>query len=309
MNRLSISQIPPWLWIAFAGTVAALLVLDLFGHRGRHSRSRKASILWSLGWIGAGLGFGGVVWAVFGPTPGEEYLAAWAIEKSLSLDNLFVFLLIFRSFSIEQKHQHRVLFWGIFGAIVFRGIFIFLGAAALQRWEWISFVFGALLLVAAWRALREDPAQRTESRLVNWLSAHFRFTRDVGEGHFIRKEDHRRVATPLLVALVAIELSDVMFAVDSIPAAFSVTRSTFIVYSSNVFAILGLRALYIVLSKTIAELEYLHYGLAGVLAFAAVKMIIEPWFDIPPLVSVGIIVVIIGAAVWISLHRRGAGSG
>ncbi|GEN07534.1 tellurite resistance protein TerC [Myxococcus fulvus] len=297
--------IPTWLWGVFWAAVLTLLVVDLLGHRGHHGESRRAAWMWTGVWVAAGLAFGGLVWAVLGADAGQEYLAAWLIEKSLSLDNAFVFLVIFQSLSVPVRAQHQVLFLGIFGALVFRALFIFVGAAALERWSWVSYVFGAILLVTAWRVLREDPAKQQGNRAVSWLSRHLPVTQHLHDKKFIvRREDGHRVATPLLLALLGLELTDILFAVDSVPAAFSVTKDTFILYSSNAFAILGLRALYLVLAGTLGTLRYLHYGLAGVLAFAGLKMVVTPWFHVPPLPSVLIIVALVGTAVVASLIAR-----
>lgn len=303
-NALPVDQFPLWGWIAFGALVLLLLMVDLLAHRGDRAKSHKSAITWSILWVGAGLLFNVFVWVAFGGQAAQEYLAAYLIEKSLSLDNVFVFLVIFQSLKIPQKYQRTVLLWGIFGALVFRGIFILIGAVALERYSWISYVFGAILLFAAYRAFREDPAKQEENKAVTWLSRHLPVTKVLQGEKFIIKENGRRVATPLLIALIGIELTDILFAIDSVPAAFSVSLDPFIVYSSNVFAILGLRALYIALAHTIAELKYLHYGLAGVLAFAGVKLIVDKWVHISPLVSVGLIVLIFGAAVWASLRER-----
>jgi tellurite resistance protein TerC len=304
MRGSAVDHIPAWGWLAFGILVLLLLAIDLLAHRGQRASSRRNAILWSIIWVAAGLLVNVFVWVVFGGQAAYQYLAAYLIEKSLSLDNLFVFLVVFQSLDIPPQHQHRVLFWGIFGALVFRGLFIFIGTAALERWEWISYIFGAILFYAAYRTFREDPAKQEENTTVAWLSKHLPLTEDVHGKEFIARQDGRRVATPLLVALIAIELTDIMFAIDSVPAAFSVSRSPFIVYSSNVFAILGLRALYVVLAHAIAELKYLHYGLAGVLGFAGVKLIIDQWVHVSPLISVGIIVAVLGTAVWASLRER-----
>lgn len=300
-------SIPLWGWGAFGALVAVLLAIDLFAHR-EHSESQRSAVIWSVIWIGAGLAFNVFVWSTMGGQAAQEYLAAYLIEKSLSLDNLFVFLIIFQSLGIPKRFQHDVLFWGILGAVVFRALFVFLGVAAIERWEWVVYVFGAILLYAAYRAFQENPAEQKENEAVKWLAQHLPVTHEVGDGKFISLRNGRRVVTPLLIALLGLEVTDVMFAIDSVPAAFAITRDAFIIYSSNIFAILGLRSLYIVLAHTIAELEYLHYGLAGVLAFAALKILANQWIHLPPLVSVAIIVVIIGAAVWASLQneRRGA---
>jgi tellurite resistance protein TerC len=278
------------------------LALDLFLHRGQRETSRRAAIAWSVVWIVAGLAFALFVQATLGPERAIEYVAAYAIEKSLSLDNLFVFLIVFKSLSIPKENQRRGLSWGIFGALAFRAVFIFLGAAAIERWSWIAYVFGALLLVAAYRAFLGVPKEEDENRLVAFLSRHLPVSRAKGSDEFVVREAGRLVATPLLVAVLALELTDVLFAIDSVPAALAVSRDEFVVYSSNAFAILGLRSLYLVMAHTIAEMRYLHYGLAGVLAFAALKLISADWIHVSPLLSVAIIVTIIAAAVWTSLR-------
>jgi tellurite resistance protein TerC len=291
-----------WTWLAFGATISVLLALDLYAHRGARADSQKAAIAWSAVWVLAGLAFNLGVWVLLGSHAAQEYLAAYLIEKSLSVDNLFVFLILFRSLKIPHESQRTVLIWGIFGALVFRGLFILAGLAALERWAWVSYLFGAILIWAAWRAFREDPAQRTDNRVLAWLSRRLPVTTQLHGHHFLAKSNGKRVATPLLLAVVAVELSDIMFAVDSVPAAFSVSHNRFIVLTSNAFAILGLRALYIVLAKTLSELHYLHYGLAAVLAFAGFKIVTQELFEIPPHISIAIIACIIGVSVWVSLR-------
>ena len=292
-------------WIIFGIVVIVLLVVDHIAHRGEHGRTRRAAAWWSAIWVGAGLAFNVYVWIAFGGHLAQEYLAAYLIEKSLSLDNLFVFLIIFNSLNIPKRHQHEVLFWGIMGAVVFRGIFIFAGAAAMEQYHWVSYVFGGILLFAAWRTFWEDPSVKTENQSVKWLSRHLPISHHSHEGQFIARENGRRVATTLMIALCAIELTDIFFAIDSVAAALAMTKNRFVLYSSNIFAILGLRALYLLLSHLIADLKYLHYGLAAVLGFAGVKLIL-PGEVVPPLVSVVIITVIIGVSVLVSLRREEA---
>ena len=291
------ADVPWWGWVLFAGAVAFLLGLDLWNHRGAKSESHRAAAVWAVIWISAGLSFTFFIWYQMGGVAAQEYLAAYLIEESLSLDNRFVFLIIFQTMRIPKEHQHKALFWGILGAVVFRAAFIFAGAAALERWQWVEYIFAGILLLAAFHAFREKPNPNEESGAVLWLSRHLPMSRDFRISKFFVREDGRLRVTPLFVAVCALEATDVMFAIDSVPAAFSVTRDVFIVYSSNIFAILGLRALYIVLARLIAELDYLHYGLAAVLAFAAGKMIAHKWVTISPLLSVAIIIVLIGSAV------------
>jgi tellurite resistance protein TerC len=311
---MSSIEVPVVGWVAFGALVLGLLVVDLLVHRKVHHESKRSAIIWSIGWIMFGLGFGVFVWLTYGARPAQEYLGAWLIEKSLSLDNLFVFLVIFRSLSIPEDEQRRVLFWGIFGALVFRALFILAGVEALEHWHSVVYVFGALLLFTAFRVAREDPARERDSKLVAWLAKRLPVSPSVEGPHFIARLNGRRVATPLLVALIAIELTDIAFAVDSVPAALAVSHDLFIVYTSNVFAILGLRALYIALSHVISELRYLHYGLAAVLAFAGLKMVVpDRWIHVSPLVSVAIIIACIGTAVvaslWARARQRGEGGG
>lgn len=309
MNTSQTSQMPGWAWTVFAISVIVLLAIDLIFARGKSGQSREALIGWAGAWIGAGILFGGFVWISFGAKPGHEYFAAWLMEESLSLDNLFVFLLIFGSLGIESEaDQHRVLFWGILGAILLRGLFIFLGTAILERWSWVSFIFGALLLFAAWKAFSEDSVRREKSPVVRWLSRRLPVKTKSTHGRFIARKDGAWAVTPLMLALVAIELSDVIFAIDSVPAALSITHDRFIVYSSNIFAILGLRALYLLMAKTVTELRYLHYGLAAVLFFAAIKIMLSHWLVIPSLLAVGVIVAALATAILASVYSHDTAS-
>jgi tellurite resistance protein TerC len=302
-------ETPLWAWSVFGVSLLLLLGMDLFAHRGQHQQSHRAAAVWTIIWIATGVLFALFVWSALGAHQAEEYLAAYLIEKSLSLDNLFVFLIVFRNLQIPPAHQRLGLSWGIFGALVFRGLFVFAGISTLRRWSWIEYVFGLILLAAAWKALREDPARERENHAVRWLSKHLPVSCGPETQKFLIDEGGCRKASPLLIAVLAIEISDIVFAIDSVPAALSVSRNEFVVYSSNAFAILGLRSLYLVLERTLAELQYLHYGLAAVLAFAALKMLSSHWFEIPPLVSVLIILACIGAATWASLQKRQASLG
>jgi tellurite resistance protein TerC len=239
----------------------------------------------------------------FGATAGEEFLAVYLLEKSLSVDNLFVFLLVFGALSIPPAEQRRVLTWGIIGAIVSRGLLVFAGAAAVQRWHWLLYVFGGILIVGAFKLLRSSESE-AENKVLAWLERHVPWTPKLHGHHFVTRISGRLVATPLLLALVAIELTDIVFAIDSVPAAFAVTQEPFIIYSANLLAILGLRALYIVLAGAIADLRYLRFGLAGVLAFAGGKLLTSEWVAIPPLVSVSAIAAMIGIAVVFSVRAN-----
>ncbi|MBX5482092.1 MAG: TerC/Alx family metal homeostasis membrane protein [Myxococcaceae bacterium] len=297
---------PLWIWLVFAGVLFTGLAVDLFLHRGERGDSHRGSVVWAVVWVTIGLGFAGFVYATMGAEKASNYVAAYLIEESLSVDNLFVFLVIFQSLKIPQSSQRTVLSWGIFGALIFRMIFIFLGTEAIERWEWVAWIFGAILLYAAVKVFFEAPEKEEENKAVRWLSKHLPLTPQVHGNRFFVVQDGRRLATPLLLAVLGLELTDIMFAVDSVPAAFSVSREKFIIYSSNAFAILGLRSLFMVLSRAIADLEYLHFGLSAVLAFAGLKLIGDRWVHIPSWLSIAIIVVCIGAAVVASLLHRNA---
>ncbi len=296
------NNIPQWAWIGFASTLVILLAIDLFSHRGAHQRTRKADIAWSAIWISVGLGFSIFIWWLMGADAAQQYLAAYLIEESLSLDNLFVFLLIFTTLRIPLENQRRALLWGIFGALVFRAVFIFLGVTAMERWEWITYLFGALLFFAAWRALFEPQEEAVENQLVSWLARHLPVSSDRGSARLVVREKGKLLITPLLVAIIGLELSDILFAIDSVPAALSVTRHQFLVYSSNAFAILGLRSLYVVMVASLEKVKYLHYGLAAVLAFAGFKLVTHNFLHVPPLLSVGIIVSVLAGTVLLSLR-------
>jgi TerC family integral membrane protein len=302
-------QVPTWNWILFGALLLVFLALDLWSHRGERHDSRRTALLWSGVWITVGLSFGAFVWWQHGGRAAGHYLGAYLIEESLSMDNLFVFLIVFKMLRVPKDNQRVALSWGIFGALFLRGIFIFAGAAALDRFHWVVFVFGGLLLVAAWRTFVENPTEESENRVVKWLSNHLPVTHEMHGDHFIALERGRRVATPLLIAVIGLELTDVLFAIDSVPAAFAITREPFIVYTSNAFAILGLRSLYIVLAKTLPQMAYLHYGLSLVLAFAAIKLMIGEWIEIPVWISIAFIVVVLGVSIlWSVRHgRRSAG--
>lgn len=290
-------------WVSIAATLAVSLGLDLFAHRGGRETSIRSATLWTVAWLALGAAFGLVVLALRGGAAAQDYYAAYLIEESLSIDNLFVFLLIFKALRIPEERQHRVLFFGVLGALILRGLFVFVGAAALERWSWVNFVFGGALLLAAVRAATSDPGAG-ESAIVHWLSRHLPVsTADVGP-HFIVREGGRRLITPLLLALIGLELTDLLFAIDSVPAALSVSRDRFVVYASNALAICGLRSLYLVLHKGLRNLPHLHYGIAAVLLFTAFKLISEPWLKLPSWLSIIVTIGCIGASVLASLRAR-----
>jgi tellurite resistance protein TerC len=227
------------------------------------------------------------------------------IEKSLAVDNIFVFAVIFSAFSIPPRYQHRVLFWGVIGALALRAVFIAAGIAMIERFHWTIYLLGAVLVVTAWRLLtrRGNHLDPSQNRLIAWLQRRLPMTDRLDGQRFMTMQAGRRVATPLLAALIAVEVSDVVFAVDSIPAVFAVTSDPFLVFSSNAFAILGLRSMYFLLAGMLERLELLSVGLAVVLAFVGLKMMLSGVFEIPILLSLGVIVIVLAVSVVASLHR------
>ncbi len=300
-------------WAGVVGAILAMLAIDLlFFHREAHEVTAREAGIWTVVWVTLGVGFGGVIAWQFGFDFAGQYLAGYVIEKSLAVDNIFVFAVIFSAFAIPAKYQHRVLFWGVLGALVFRALFIAAGAALLDRFHWTIYLFGLLLVVTAWRMLKHrnhspDPASNP---LIGWMRRHVPMTPHLDGQRFFTVENGRRLATPLFAALVAVEVADVVFAVDSIPAIFAVTSEPFLVFTSNAFAILGLRSMYFFLADMIRRFEYLSVGLAAVLGFVGVKMLLIDVYKIPTLLSLGVVVGILAISVIVSLRlTRGDGSG
>lgn len=300
-----------WLWVGFNGFVFTLLALDLgVLHRRAHEVSMREAATWSTAWVVLALAFAAGVRSAMGPDAGLEFLTGYVVEKALSVDNLFVFVVIFASFRVPAELQHRVLFWGVLGALVMRAIMIAAGAALLASFHWIMYVFGALLLLTAWRLL--VPAAG-EGQLVNGLAVRLvgrvlRVTPDYhGQRFFVRLRAGERTvlyATPLFVALVTVELADAVFAVDSIPAVFAVTRDPFLVYSSNVFAILGLRSLYFLLAGAVRRFIYLKPAVALVLVIVGLKMLVSDFYKVPASVSLPVILAVFAVALLASLRKR-----
>jgi tellurite resistance protein TerC len=301
-----------WLWIGFLALIAAMLALDLgVFHRKAHAVARREALVWSAVWAALAVAFGGVVWWLFGATRAQEYLTGWVIEKSLSVDNLFVILMIFTALRIPAADQHRVLFIGIVSALVLRAGMIVGGAALLQRFHWLIYVFGAFLLwtgVRLWRHRHEAP-DAEGGAATRWLRRVVPATAGLRGHRFFVREGGRWVATPLLLALCAVEITDVAFAVDSIPAIFAVTSDRFIVFTSNVFAILGLRSLYFVLADLADRFRHLRTGLAAILVYVGAKMMAAPWIQVPAGLSLAIILAILAVAIaWSMLERRRPGA-
>jgi tellurite resistance protein TerC len=300
-------DVPIWVWIGFLALISGLLIIDLLlVHRKPHAPSFKEAAIESAVWISLGVAFTGAIFAWHGGQAAGEYISGYLIEKSLSVDNVFVWALIMSYFAVPRAFQFRVLFWGVFGALVLRFIFIFAGVALLEQFEWLLFVFGAFLLVTAARLLRSDedevhPEQNPVLRLVRRVIPS---TTEYNGQHLFVRHGGKLLATPLLAVLIVIESSDVVFAVDSIPAILAVSREQFIVFSSNAFAILGLRALYFLLADLRDRFRYLQQGLAVILAFVGVKMIIAEWYHIDTFVSLGVIAVVLATAIWLSMRQE-----
>ncbi|HSQ37059.1 MAG TPA: TerC family protein [Acidimicrobiia bacterium] len=297
---------PLWAWGATLGVIFLALALDLFVfHRKAHEVSLREAAWASLGWVTLGITFGVVVWVWGGTGAGEEYFAGYLIEKALSVENIFVFALVLGYFAVPPANQHRVLFFGVLGALILRGAFIAGGKALLDNFHWMIYVFGGFLVLTAIRLATQDeisvdpgrnPVLRAVRRLVPMTD------RYEGQRFWVRRAG-KLMATPMLAVLVAVETTDVIFAVDSIPAIFAVTTNTFIVFTSNAFALLGLRALYFLLAGAMHRLAYLKVGLAAVLALVGVKMLITDFYKVPIAISLGAIAAILATAVAASLWK------
>ncbi len=297
-------QVDFWVWPAFIGFVVFLLVLDLlFFHREAHEVSLSESFVWSIIWTIVGVGFVGVIYVAWGSTASGEYLAGYVIERSLSVDNIFVFALIFSYFSVPLAYQHRILVWGVMGAILFRGIFIGLGAGLLDTFHWMIYVFGIFLVFTGGRMAigkelevnpEDNPAQKLVARVIPATS-------DYHGTRMMVKQAGKWMATPLLAVAITIATTDVIFAVDSIPAIFAVTDDAFIVFSSNAMAVLGMRVLYFMLAGAMHRFIYLKHGLALVLMFVGVKMLSSEIYDMPIAISLGVIGIVLFISIGASL--------
>ncbi len=297
-----------WFWLAFNAGVFVALTVDLvqFKHRGRELSMRAATQRTAI-WIVLSLLFNLLVWKIRGPDKALEFLTGYVIEYSLSVDNIFVFVLIFQYFRVPPIAQHRALVWGIVGALVMRGVMIWLGVALVQRFDFVLYFFGAFLLVSAWRMFfgKQEPKDFGEGwvmRCCNWA---FPVTPVFHDEHFKAKVNGKWMLTPLALALIVIDVMDLVFAVDSIPAVFAITRDPFIIYTSNICAILGLRSLYFLVAKMITRFIYLKNGLAIVLAFVGAKMMLRDIFEIPTLLSLGFVIGVLGTTIIISMIVTG----
>lgn len=298
------------MWVAFNAFVLAMIALDLgVFHRKAHAVSLREAATWSIVWVVLALGFGAWIWSAWGEEAGLQFLTGYLIEKSLSVDNIFVFVMLFTYFAVPAQYQHRVLIWGIIGALIMRGAFIAAGAYVLERFDWVLYVFGAILILTGLKMLRRQESFSPETNpfigfVRRWLPMTDRYH---GERFWV-KDGVRWVATPLFLVLLLVEASDLVFAIDSIPAIFAVTREPFLVFTANVFAILGLRSMYFLLAGVVHRFVYLKVGLAAVLVFVGVKMMIVEFYHIPVAVSLAVILGVITGSIVVSLRKTRAGS-
>jgi tellurite resistance protein TerC len=295
-----------WHWAALLGLIVALLTVDLLLHRGNHEPTAKHALVESAVWVACGLGFSVVILLLFGGAAFGEYLSGYVIEKSLSIDNVFVWAVIFSTFAIPARYQHRVLFWGIFGALAMRAVFIFAGTALIDRFWWTLLLFGVVLVVSGFKVLRqrEDEGTHGHDRAVKLLGRFLPVRSELDGQHFVVREAGKWVATPLLAALVVVEVTDVVFAVDSVPAILAVSREPFIVFSSNAFAILGLRAMYFLLGDARERFRYLAHALGAILVFVGLKMALSHWWHVETVASLGVIIAILVVAISASVLRN-----
>jgi tellurite resistance protein TerC len=312
-------DVPILAWIAVLAVILVMVFIDLLVfNKQAHEITAREAALWTCVWLTLGLGFAGIVAWHWGGMHAGQYLAGYILEKSLAVDNLFVFAVIFSAFAIPARHQHRVLFWGVMGALVLRAGFIAAGVAILSRFHWAIYAFGFLLLYTAWRMWRHrepDAEAGQTSPVIEFLRKFLPITDDIRGQHFLVREKEagkkrgRWMATPLFAALVAVEIADIVFAVDSVPAVLAVTKEPFLVYTSNAFAILGLRAMYFFLAAMIRRFQYLRVGLVFILAFVGAKMLTEEWVEIPIWASLTVILGILAGSVAYSWWKARGGDG
>lgn len=301
-------DVPGWGWIALLGTLGIMLTVDLVRHRDDHEPTMREALFESTVWIACGLAFSGVVAFAFGGEAFGEYISGYLIEKSLSVDNVFVWSMLFTTLAIPLKFQHRVLFWGIFGALAMRAVFIFAGAALIERFWWLLVVSGVFLVYTGVKVIRHraDEGRKEATLGLGTLRRVMPVSTEFDGHKFLTRINYRRAATPLLAVLVVIELTDVIFAVDSVPAILAVSHEPFLVFASNAFAILGLRALYFLLAGAKEKFHYLSHALGGILVFVGVKMSVSHWIHVNTYLSLAVIIVILNAAIIFSIRRNRA---
>ena len=298
-------DVPVWIWLAVLGVIAAMLAVDLFAHRAAHVIGVREAAAWSALWVATGGAFGAWVWFQYGADAGQQYFAGYLIEKSLAVDNVFVWAIIFAYFAVPRELQHRVLFLGVLGALVFRGAFIAAGSVLITRFTWVLYLFAAFLVYTGWKMIRQrdehlDPER---SRALRLFRRYVPMTDAYHGQRFLVRRAGAVVATPLLAVLVLVEVTDVVFAVDSIPAIFAITDEPFLVFTANAFAILGLRAMYFLLADLIHRFVYLKVGLAFVLIWVGIKMLLKvDIVYVPTTISLAVITSILVVSVAASLH-------
>jgi len=297
---------PLWAWGAFFLFIAAMLAVDLgVFQRDSHAVTMREALAWCVVWGVLAMAFSGVVWWWRGAEDGQQFLAAYLVELCLSVDNVFVFILIFAYFKVEPRFQHRVLFWGILGAVLMRGIFILVGVGVIARFQWVLYLFGAFLVYTgvklALPAKEENEVDPAKNIAVRFFRRHFPVSDTFHGKHFFVEENGRRIATLLFIVLIVVETTDLLFALDSLPAVLAITKDGFVALTSNIFAILGLRSLYFALSGIMQLFRFLKIGLAVILCFIGVKMLIEPWVHLTTGTSLGVIGGVLATAVLMSV--------
>ncbi len=293
-------------WVGLLAVIAAMLAIDLYRHREAHAPTPREAVIESIVWVMCGLAFAGVIAMTYGGPAFGEFISGYLIEKSLSVDNVFVWSMLFATLSIPLKYQHRVLFWGIFGALTLRAVFIFLGTALISRFWWVLLVFGLFLVYTGAKIIRHRDGESEEgsTRGLGLLKRIVPVTNELDGQRFFTRLDGKRAATPLLAALFVVEITDIIFAVDSVPAILAVSNESYLVFASNAFAILGLRAMYFLLANAKERFHYLSHALGGILIFVGVKMTVSHWIHISTYLSLGIIVAMLAAAIVFSQRRR-----
>lgn len=297
-------DVPLWLWLAVLGVILVMLAIDLFAHREAGEIHFKEAAVWSAIWVSLGIAFGGYIWWQYGAEYGQQYYSGFVIEKSLAVDNVFVWAIIFAAFSVPRRYQHRVLFLGVLGALVFRGIFIALGSVIISAFAWVLYLFAAFLIYTGFKMYqhRNSHFDVENSKFLKWFRSVVPSTDKYYKQKFFVRINGKLLATPLLVVLALIEFTDIIFAVDSIPAIFAVTSEPFLVFTANAFAILGLRAMYFLLADLIHRFVYLKAGLALVLVWVGIKMALHDVVKVPTTISLGVISAIIAVSIILSLR-------
>jgi tellurite resistance protein TerC len=298
-------DVPVWAWVLLLVLIVLLLAIDLYRHRDAHAPSQREALFESMVWVMCGLGFSAFIAITFGYDAFGEYISGYLIEKSLSIDNVFVWSMLFATLSIPLKYQHRVLFWGIFGALTLRAIFILLGTALLSRFWWLLLVFGVFLVFTGVKIIRHraDEGTKEATRGLGLLSKIMPVTEQLDGQKFFTRLNGRLAATPLLSALFVVEITDVIFAVDSVPAILAVSNEPYLVFASNAFAILGLRAMYFLLANAKERFHFLSHALGGILIFVGIKMAVSHWYHMNTYLSLAIIVAMLVAAIVFSVRR------